>query len=195
MATAQHDIGPALGKVLQKSFEQMLKISAANHTWTFKPTDSLASISQGHCIVLTISSFKFRVMCLMHLTLNKTTKQMVADACSMKLEDLDESAFLDYLLEMSNSFCGNIKRMLQNTCPPLGMSTPNLLDRSCLAIDNVFKVTHQSHCNAVADYSEPPLFAASIFVSLQNPQDFQLPHYQDIEAESEVDNSGELELF
>jgi hypothetical protein len=195
MATAHHDISMALGKVLQKSFDQMLKVSAPNATWSFKQADSLMSLNHDHCIVLTISSFKFRVMCLMHLSLNKATRQFIADASTIKLEDLDDSAFLDYVLEMSNSFCGNIKRMLQGTCPPLGMSTPNLLDRTCLSIDNVFKVTHQSHCSAIADYSDPPLFAASVFVSLQNPQDFVLPHYQDIEAESEVDSSGELELF
>jgi hypothetical protein len=134
-------------------------------------------------------------MCLLHLSMNKTTKQFVADALSIKAEDLDETAYLDYLLELSNSFCGNLKRMLQGTCPPLGMSTPNLLDRSCLTLDNVLKMTHQQHRCAIADYSEPPIFSASIFVALQDPQDFKLPHYQDIEAESEVDNSGELELF
>lgn len=195
MATVQHDIGLALGKILQKSLEQTLKTSAPNTSWSLKNVDSLAAISHDHCIVLTISSFKFRVMCLLHLNMNKLTKQFVAEAISIKPEDLDETAYLDYLLEMSNSFCGNLKRMLQGTCPPLGMSTPNLLDRSCLTFDNVFKMTHQQHCCAIADYSEPPIFAASVFVSLQNLQDFKLPHHQDIEAESEVDNSGELELF
>lgn len=195
MATAHHDIGMALGKILQKSLEQTLKTNAPNTHWSLKSVDSLASLNQDHCVVLTISSFKFRIMCLVHLNMNKTTRQFVADATLVKPEDLDESALIDYLLEMSNSFCGNLKRLLQASCPPLGMSTPNLLDRSCLALDNVFNVTHQTHCSAVADYSEPPLFAASLFVSLQNLQDFKLPHYQELDAESEVDNSGELELF
>jgi CheY-specific phosphatase CheX len=195
MAAPYHDTGLALGKILHKALEQTLKTSAPNTSWSFKSAEGLSNFAHNHCVVLTISSFKFRIMCLFHLSLNKLTKQFVADACMTKVEDLDESAFLDYLMEMSNSFCGNLKRMMQGTCPPLGMSTPNLLDRSCLTLDNVFNVTHQAHCSAIADYAEPALFAASIFVSLQNPQDFKLPHYQEIEAESEVDNSGELELF
>lgn len=195
MATVQHDVGPALGKILQKAFEQTLKTNAPNTHWSLKQIDGINAAKHEHCVVLTISSFKFRIMCLLHLSLNKTTKQFVADAIGVKTEDLDETAYLDYLLEMSNSFCGNLKRLLQNTCPPLGMSTPNLLDRTCLSFDNVFSISHQAHCSAIADYSEPALFGASVLVNLQNPQDFKLPHYQDIEAESEVDNSGELELF
>lgn len=195
MATAHHDISMALGKILQKSLEQTLKTHAPQSTWTMKPTDSLATINHEQCIVITISSFKFRVLCLLHLTLNKTTKQFVADASAIKTEELNQSAYLDYLLEMSNSFCGNLKRMLQSSCPPLGMSTPNLLDRTSLVFADVVDLTYSLHCGAIADYSEPALFAASLLVSLQDKNDFSLRHYQDIEAESQVDNSGELELF
>ncbi|CBL45643.1 Hypothetical protein HDN1F_20600 [gamma proteobacterium HdN1] len=195
MAIAHNDTAAALEKVLLRSFGQMLKHSISNVTWNVSGIKQLADLNYSHCIVLTISSFKFRAMTLLHLNLDQQIKQQIATALGSSTEDLQESAYLDYLLEMSNSFCGNLKRMFQDTCPPLGMSTPNLLDRSSLVFDGIFKVSYETHCRAVGDYSEPALFAASVLISLQDPKDFRLPPAHEIQIEDEDDGAGELEMF
>jgi CheY-specific phosphatase CheX len=196
MSTLQHqNVGGALFSVVQHSLEQTLKTSTPNLQWQINAADSIKSIDLEKCVVLTISSFKFRVMCLLHLSLDDSTRKFVAEATSTKVDALDDSAFLDYLLELSNSFCGNIKRHLQTTCPPLGMSTPNLLDRSCLDFNNVVDISHSVHTSARTNPKSAALFAASVLVSLQDNHGFNVRYFQEVTNDGSGDDSGELELF
>lgn len=195
MSIANHDIDIALQKILQRTLEQTVKACSPDSTWSIQSAGSLDDIQHDHCIVLTISSFKFRVMCLLHLTMNQSTRDFVAQASGTKTEELDKSALLDYLLEMSNSMSGNLKRNLQDFCPPMGMSTPNLLERSCLHFDDFVTFAHGAHAAAMHSYQSESTFAASILVSIKQEQDFDLKNYNDYDYAEDTDSGGELELF
>lgn len=192
---ANHELEADLHKLLRRTLEQTLKACAPSAAWQIGKVDTLDEIRHEHCIVLTISAFKFRIMCLLHLSLDATTKGFVSEATHA--ETLDDSAQLDYLLEMSNSLCGNLKKNLQSSCPPLGMSTPNLLDRSCLRFEDAVEVAHGVHACAMSAPNMPSFLAASILLSLKDGHDFYLQPYLETAEDTGAadDNAGELELF
>lgn len=196
MRTANYELDATLYKLLQMALEQTLKVCAPSVPWVTSKVETLAELRHEHCLVLTISSFKFKIMCLLHHSMDAASRTFVAEATATKLEDLEDSVYTDYLMEMSNSFCGNFKRHLQGSCPPLGMSTPNLLERTCLNFDNL-KLAHCVHVRAQEAVGAPSLFAASALVIARHEGDFTLQHYQEYvsEMDSAADSSGELELF
>ena len=77
------------------------------------------------------------------------------------------------------------------------MSTPNLLDRSCLVFDDVIEFAYRVHTAALVDYGSTPIFVASALVSLQGNHDLHLENFAELDQEmrEEFDNSGALELF
>lgn len=196
MRTANYELDATLYKLLQVALEQTLKACAPSIPWVTGKVEALHELRHEHCIVLTISSFKFKIMCLLHHSMDAANHAFVADATGTKLEDLEDAVYTDYLMEMSNSFCGNLKRHLQGSCPPLGMSTPNFLGSASLNFDNI-KLSHCVHVRAQPAIGAPSLFAASALVIARNEGDFTLQPYQDYasEIDSAVDSSGELELF
>ncbi len=196
MRTANYELDATLYKLLQVALEQTLKACAPSIPWVTGKVEALHELRHEHCIVLTISSFRFKIMCLLHHSMDAANRAFVADATGTKLEELDESVYTDYLMEMSNSFCGTFKRHLQGSCPPLGMSTPNLLESASLNFDNI-KLSHCVHVRVQSAIGAPSLFAASALVIARNEGDFTLQPYQDYasEIDSAADSSGELELF
>ncbi len=185
----------SLLRMLQKTLDQALSESIKDKNWDIRPCDSMADIEQGYSVVITISSFKFRVITLLHVNLDQQTRQLVADTAGTKLQDLNDTDFIDYLFEMGNSLCGNLKRLLQNTCPPLGMSTPNLLPHASLAFDELLDLKHSAHVTARTSPNEPSLFGASVLVALSHETNFVVDNISYTEASNDFDNSGELELF
>jgi CheY-specific phosphatase CheX len=197
MRTANYEVESTLNKLLQATLEQTLKGCASNVAWVIDKVEQLDQVRHDRCIVLTISSFKFRIMCLLHLSMDAANRTFVAEATSTRPDELDDSVYTDYLLEMSNSFCGNLKRHLQSSCPPLGMSTPNFLDRASLELGEAFKPTYSVHARARVAANSPALFSASALVCVKDDDDFSLQHYQEHvgEVNTQADSSGELELF
>lgn len=197
MRKANYELETTLSKLLQAALEQTLKGCVPTAPWLFDRVEKLEDVRHEQCIVLTISSFKFRIMCLLHLSMDAANRQFVAEATSSRAEELDDSVYSDFLLEMSNSFCGNLKRHLQSSCPPLGMSTPNFLDHASLKFNDANKPSYSVHARAQLASSSPALFTASALVCVKNDGDFSLQHYQEHvgEINTQADSSGELELF
>jgi hypothetical protein len=187
------DLDRLLEKTTQHSLEQALRTSAPNLSWQIRPAASLRDLKHDHGIIITISAFRFRLYCLLHLSLKAPIRQFVADCTGVKAADLNDNALIDYLLELSNSFSGNIKRNIQETCPPLGMSTPNLLGHGALLFDSVLKCDHQAHVSAYVASESLPLISASCLISRSHEVELELPEIQ--ESDTSFDTSGELELF
>lgn len=193
MAVADTQTDVALSHALQDAFSKALRDAHAGVSWSFEPVAGIEEIHLDRCFVLTIASFRFRVFCVLYLSMNDVTREFVASAKGSGVDKLDEVFFQDYLMELSNGMCGNLKRNLQLVCPPLGMSTPNLLERTNLLFGDVMQSEHQAFFCARADGASKPLFAASVMVSLeQGEHDFAVPSMQDSQ---EADTGGELELF
>ncbi len=197
MRKTHSELETTLNKLLQTTLEQTLKGCASTVPWVIGKVETLEELAHPQCIIVTISSFKFRIMCLLHVSLDATTRQFVAEATSTRLDAQQESDVIDYLLEMSNSFCGTLKRHLQGNCPPLGMSTPNLLDRTSLKFDEAVSLSLGAHARAQTAPNEPAIFAASILVNVRQDGDFNLPSYQEYfrELNTQAESFGELELF
>lgn len=194
MAT-NSEIDSSLQQVGRRSLDQMLTSMGSQHQWQIRSAEGASDIKHSHSILITISSFRFRLFCFLHANLDATTRQFVADATQTKLQEVDETALLDYLLEMSNSLTGNVKRFIQSTCPPLGMSTPNLLSRACMNFDDVLRSKYSTHLAAFCDGQGTPLFGLTCMINLQKEDGFMLPASRELEPEIELDSSGELELF
>lgn len=197
MRKTNYELDSTFNKLLQATLLQTLSGCNASTPWLVSKVDSLADIHHDQCIVLTISSFKFRIMCLLHLNMDAASRRFVAEAVAQEVDDLDELTYVDYLLEMSNSFSGNLKRHLQSSCPPLGMSTPNFLVHASLKFDQTTQPTYSVHARAQAASNAPSLFAVSALVCIKHEGDFTLQHYQEHvgEINTQADSSGELELF
>jgi hypothetical protein len=186
-----------LNRLLQASLEQTLKASAPGANWRASRVENLDAVRHDQCILLTISSFKFRIMCLLHASMDGITRQFALDTSAGMAADLDDSGLKDWLLEMSNSFCGTLKRNLQSSCPPLGMSTPNFIERTSISHYSAITFAHSAHATAKAGDSGPALFAVSALVSTAAPGAFRLDHYHEFTQHptEEGESSGELELF
>lgn len=196
MRKTNYEVDSTLYKLMQVALEQTLKSCSAGVPWVTSKVEHFAELQHETCIVVTISSFKFKIMCLLHLSMDAASRQFVADALGSPVDKLEESEYNDYLLEMSNSFCGNMKRHLQSSCPPMGMSTPNFLARHCFDGGESMPFAHSAHVRAQMSPGAPSLFAASAMVLLKEAGDLTLHNYQHVgEANSEADSSGELELF
>lgn len=191
------EVESTLSRLLQSTLEQTLSGCKSDGGWSCSRAESLKEIPFEHCIVLTISSFKFKLMCLLHMNLDEANRQFVADAMHIKRGDLQEEAYSDYLLEMSNSLCGTLKRHMQSSCPPLGMSTPNFLQRASLSIAHSPAPRYNVYARCRDSQGNAALFAASLLVFSNQAEDFQLKHYKEYVKDSndEADTSGELELF
>ena len=94
--------------------------------------DDIKDVTEKKVVLLTVSSYLFRVMTLIYFTLNKDTKQHFAAINRGDPETMSESDFLDVIGECGNIFCGALNRELAKHFPHLGMSTPNVLDRDCI---------------------------------------------------------------
>ena len=196
MSTDFSQVQENLAKMLEVGLDMTLKEAKKDSSWSFKREASVNSFDMDHCIVLTISSFRFRVMVIIHLSYNQRIKQFLADLMGVKLQELDDEKLIDRLLEMSNSFCGHVKRHLQDTCPPLGMSTPNLLDSACLSLDDVIDIAHQAHIKASDSMGGEAMFGASALVSLLDETDFSIKQPQSsAQGGGDFESFGELEMF
>ncbi len=90
------------------------------------------AITEKKVVLLTVSSYLFRVMTLLYFTLDRNTKQHFANLNKVEPETMSESDHLDVIGECGNIFCGALNRELARHFPHLGMSTPNVLDRDCV---------------------------------------------------------------
>ena len=196
MSTDFSQIQDNLERMLEVCLETTLKESQSESSWLFKREASVNSFGMDHCIVLTISSFRFRVMVIIHLSYNDRIRQFLANIMGAKLQELDDEKLIDRLLELSNSFCGHVKRHLQDTCPALGMSTPNMLDSACLSLEGVVDLAHQAHVKASDSMGGEPLLGATALVSLLDDSDFHINQPQSADqGGGDFESFGELEMF
>ncbi|MFT3857607.1 MAG: hypothetical protein QM742_08960 [Aquabacterium sp.] len=102
-----------------------------------------AQIKNRQMVILTISSYAFRVMLFVHFTRDKATR---AHFAAMKQQaEMDDAAFLDAVMESGNLACGALNRELGNFFPHLGMSTPGVLDHGSLEYVHALGAGHVRH--------------------------------------------------
>lgn len=106
--------------------------ASADDRCDIQAVSNVDEIQEKKVVMLTVSSYLFRVVTLIYFTLDKSTKQHFAAINRTEPDVMSESDYLDVIGECGNIFCGVLNRELARHFPHLGMSTPNVLDRACV---------------------------------------------------------------
>lgn len=175
--------------MMTRSLEEALR-NEAHPTWKIKASIKANDIPAPHGIMLTISSYGFRLIVVLYFSGSKASMRYVADTLRLGSGELAKSRYDDYISEIGNNLCGVVKRELSAFFPHLGMSTPNRLDKDSLRHVRAWPIDHEAH--AKAQNEDGAEFYGSIFVSAFGDLDFD-PQGETAGAE-QVD-SGALELF
>lgn len=162
-------------------------VASADDRCDVTVVDDIQGIKEEKVVLLTVSSYVFRVMTMLYFTLNKDTKAHFAAVNRAEVEAMSDSDFLDVICECGNIFCGALNRELGNHFPYLGMSTPNVLDRECVAYLAELNAGHTQH------------FRISINDSLTMHASLCFCDFADIDFKVDMtqteESNGELELF
>lgn len=147
----------------------------------------LSDVKETKSVILTISSYLFRLMVLIYFTPDQTTKEHFARVNKMQAEDMSEQAFYDAISECGNISCGILNRELVRFFPSVGMSTPNILDKDCSHYLKILNFGHIQHLRINVNNSIQ--FNASMCVCDYADLDFK------VDVTEEESSTGELELF
>lgn len=84
---------------------------------------------QKEVVMFTVSSYRFRVLLLIHFDRDAATREHFASLCGVTPDEMNDERFVDAVMERGNLFCGAFNRDLAHFYPHLGMSTPCILQR------------------------------------------------------------------
>ena len=186
MITARAKVG--IDKLFPRCLEESLR-SEAHPSWRMQSVDA-KSINAKSFIMLTISSYDFRLIVLLHFTSDNASMQHVAGSFKISSDALTVSQYEDYLSEVGNIICGAIKRGLFQFFPHLGMSSPNQLSCESLKYVESYSIDHAIHIKAKAE--DGTEFYSSLYVSSFGELDFDPVALSKVEEKVEM---GALELF
>ena len=176
-------------QMLPRCLEASLR-TEAHPTWQLQTIAEPGQFQSRRFVMLTVSSYDFRLLVLLHFFENAASIKYVADRLKLADDDLPMPRYYDYLSEIGNNFCGSVKREMCQFYPHLGMSTTNHLGRESLMHAKSWPVEHESHVQALtADGIE---FYGSLYVSAFGDLDFDLQ--MSVKQEESVE-MGALELF
>jgi hypothetical protein len=94
------------------------------------PHGKLIEPSEERLLALTISSYRFRLLTLLHYSVNRSTNDYFNGGA-------ERSNFDSAFGEFGNLCCGAMKRDFGNSFMHLGMSTPATLESRCLSFIDV----------------------------------------------------------
>ncbi len=175
--------------LLSRCLEESLR-SSAYPSWTLEPVSDTKEIGNRQFIMLTVSSYDFRMVVLLHFSRNEPSLNYVAETLQLAPGALEQSRYDDYLSEVGNTFCGAYKRELGKYFPYLGMSTPNMLSAESLAYVKTWPVEHETHLRA-QDGGQAQFFG-SLYITSSGDIDF---NPQELSSHVEEVETGALEMF
>jgi hypothetical protein len=149
--------------------------------------EGIDHIEEDEFVVLTVSSYLFRLVVLFYFSNDEITREHFAKLIRTPSKHLDDKVFYDAVSEFGNLCCGSINRDLGRHFPHVGMSTPNVLRRGSIAFLGTLGAEYIQHFKI--DINSTLRFHATICVCEYGDLDFN--------AETKVaeENLGELELF
>jgi hypothetical protein len=148
---------------------------------------TLSDLRATHVVMLSVASYRFRLMLLIYFSHDDTTRAHFARGKNVAPSDLTAQALEDSLCEASNMCCGAFNRALGQVFPHLGMSTPNIVDRRCANHLHLMGFGHLQHFRL--QLTSGMQFHASLCVSEYDTLDFEAL------ALSPAPATGELEFF
>ena len=146
----------------------------------------LTQLASEQAVVLTVSSYVFRLTFMIHFAQDDQTRAHFAAFNRVAASDLDDQQYLDAIRECGNVCCGNLNRDLVRFFPHVGMSTPNIIDRRCVAYLDKLGEGYVQHF-VLLDAAGPP-FAVTVCVNAFADLDFAGDF-------ADAEETGELEMF
>jgi len=187
--TISADFDALLRDAFQRSVQLALREALANAEWKIERTPDSKNINKSEAFVLTVAGVLFRLVLVLHFNFDPALKQFVQDAVGQQQDKLDDDKVYDFVAEISNCFCGGLKRELQAAVPSLGMSTPNRLAHASLKYLSMLKLAREGH--VLARLGDVPMFGCSFYLSAYG----DLNYTKQIASQQSTTEVGELEMF
>lgn len=173
-----------MAQSLKKAFSP-----SADDSFEVVEASSEGGFTETSLVVLTSSSYVFRLMVFIYFSEDVATRAYFARRSSSNTEEFTAQAFVDAICETANLCCGGINRELGRFFPHIGLSTPNILERNCADHIEALNAGLVKHFGV--DVNGTTLFHASMCICDYDTLDF---HYV-ATAQEETAMDGELELF
>lgn len=181
-------LSQVIADMFRSSLQTSMQEALPEGHWDFSSIDNSDSIDTEEALFLTICSHQFRVFVAIHFSL-EDCREFVAAGLNIASDALTDKSSYDFLLEISNSVCGMLKRDLGNAVPALGMSTPNILERGSFNFIELFKAATTGFQKV--ELNNKVLFYAAYYYCPNVEEEIEVDF---VEPEIDID-SGELELF
>lgn len=175
--------------ILANSLLESLPVVTDRSAWNIRPVNDLRDIKEKEVMMLVVSAFTFRTCVFLHFTRTPEMMSHIAKTVDVSVDQYSKQACYDYISELSNGFCGALKRELGRHFKNLGISTPNKLQEASLNYVNELKYDFDTHVKAIHNNQE--YFSASLLVCAYAKLDFVTKH----SSNSDEVEPGELELF
>lgn len=178
----------------KSGFEELFKYAikanlgaSPEDTFTIEELSDIKKIKEKEVLVLTISTYFFRVITFFYFTANDATKDHFARKNGLQEKGMDDGVFYDAFAEFGNICAGHLNRELGHYFPHLGMSTPSFLETECLGYMKSLNGEHMQHLKI--SINDSITFYAAMCVCNDDTIDFS---FKPIEPDS---STGELEFF
>jgi CheY-specific phosphatase CheX len=181
-----HHAKEGFDHLLMQAMKSSLVSSPDDHC-EVRIIEDTGEIQARKTVILTVSSYLFRAMGLIHFTLDKPLKAHLAAINRAEVGDMDEQAFLDVISECGNVCCGALNRELGRFYPHIGMSTPNVLDGNCLRYLQALDAGYVQHYEI--RINDAITMHASLCVCDYADIDFV------VDKTESTEDTGELEMF
>jgi len=151
------------------------------------PTDTSTT---HRLVVLNISSYVFRIVALFDFDTDAATVAHLSKIMSRGDEIHEERVLLDTVGEFANRICGEVNRGLSASFRHVGMSTPFILEETCLSYLSILKPSQVRMFEVAINDAVRFEVIVCICVDSETSLDFQTDR-----SVHEETSSGELELF
>jgi hypothetical protein len=183
------DVGSAeaLRAALLRALQRALPQTADGWSVTLAPDSR--SVADREVFMFTIAAHTFRAIALLHFRMSDAISEWVARALHLPRDQVSRDKAYDYLGEVGNNYCGEIKREVHKAYPYLGMSTPNRLRSESLNCLAEHRFAFQAH--AMARAGNALQLGASFYVCAYADVDFHQVREEPVAQTA----SSTLELF
>jgi hypothetical protein len=152
---------------------------------------ALPDHGEEHCLIaLNISSYAFRIVALFDFSMDAATKAHFARIMKRGDETLEGQALLDAFGEFTNMICGEVNRGLSTRFRHVGLSTPFVLENTCLSHASMLNPTHLRAIEVAVNDAVHFKIVLCVCVGSESPLDFDIERTEHQEIET-----GELEFF
>lgn len=188
---------PGFYKRLEECIFESLKQSTSSSSGHLRITSTglteakeMFEGGKGDMLVLTISSYCFRIVIEIIQYHTKEFESYIANQLGIEVGQVTDDKYRDALFEFSNVLCGEFKRRLSGVSNSLGMSTPSQINKDCNKHLAFFSSMKAVKLQVIE--SNAPLMDVIMLVDAIPDIDEHVDAYEAVVEEA---SSGELEFF